>query len=439
MNSADFGPADGVRRDDPLSSPAEIEEFLDSTAERSEPVPSFDDFAADGLVATKPPGPGLPESAGWCIAVMAFQIGFGLVAGAIGAVILIIGSGDRPPAEVVRELETLKGAPRLFLLGVPNIFAFAFLIGLALLRLGRGRARKLNLARPSLTQTLVLCSAILPVGYVADLVWTQSNHLWEELTKDIVWIEEFNRSTNIMEEMARMQGAPLLLLLLCLAVTPAIGEEFMLRGLIGRGLVARWGVVWGVLWTSAFFALLHIFPAHVAAVFPMGIMMHVIYLTTRSLWAPVLFHFLNNSMASVYTYAGLSGEESSAPGWMAPLGLAYAVGACCLLWKYRTRYVDETGHEFDPGYPTVEAPPAESPYRRTAPESLLVGSLAGAIVLGQVVLIASDFAVPTPADGVEEVLDPIEDAEIDHRRYACGSSGRGCDGSARSLRGCAGV
>lgn len=375
----------------------------------AEPVESFDELASAGLVATKPPGPGLPESVGWCLGVTAFQVGFGIVGAVIAAVLLVIAAGgSEPPQESVRKLNELEGTPLLLMTGVPNIFAFAGLIGLALLRLGKGRLRKLNFARPSVTQTLVLCSAILPVGYVADLLWNQADYVWQELTQDIEWIDEFNKSTNIMEFMSKLEGVPLLLLLLCFAVTPAVGEEFILRGLVGRGLVARWGVVWGVFWTSLLFAMLHMYPVHVAAVFPMGIMMHIIYLTTRTLWAPILFHFLNNSLASIYTYAGQTGEESSAPWWLALIGFAYAIGTSCVLWRYRTRYLDETGREFDPGYHSVEAPPAESPYRRTARESLLVGSLAGVLLLGQVAFIAYGFFAPTPAEGAEQV-DPVSD------------------------------
>src|SRR5205085_9678359 len=86
---------------------------------------------------------------------------------------------------------------------------------------------------------------------------------------------------------------------LVMAVLPALGEELIFRGLIGRGLLARWGVVAGVLWTSVLFGLVHLNPAQAIAVIPIGVILHFVYLTTGSFWAPVLLHFLNNAFAAV--------------------------------------------------------------------------------------------------------------------------------------------
>lgn len=393
MNDAESGPADptGWPPVDPL----------DIAAPPAEQILTFDDLAADGLIATRPPGPGLPESIGWCLGIVAFQLGAGVVAAIIGVVIyLILGQGGNPQ-QLVERLQNLEGTEQLLLFGLPNLFAFAALIGLALLRLGKSPIRKLNFSAPSRTQLLILCSAVFPIGFVSDAVWTGADWVWQKVVEELPALRFFDDS-NIMEFMEQMEGAPVWLLVFCVALVPAVGEECMLRGLIGRGLVARWGVVWGVLLTSVLFAMLHMYPVHVAAVLPMGIMMHVIYLTTRSLWAPMLFHFLNNSLASIYTAAGLTGEEGAAPLWLAPIGLIYGVGACGLLWKYRTRYVDDEGRAYDPGYVSVEKPPAGSPYRRAAPESLTVGCLAGALLVGQIVVIAYDFVVPTPAKNVEQ-------------------------------------
>jgi membrane protease YdiL (CAAX protease family) len=389
------------RADEP-SAPESRSEPVFAGAPVVEDVATFDDLAAGGLITTRLPGPGLPESIGWCFGIVMFQLGAGIVAAIIGVVVLIAsGAGGNNPQEMMNKLQNLEGTGQLLLFGLPNLFAFAALIGLALLRLGKSPVRKLNFSVPSRTQLLVLCSAVFPIGFVADAVWTAADAVWQPIVENSPLLKQLTDQTNIMEFMEQLEGAPVVLLLLCLAVVPAVGEEFMLRGLVGRGLIARWGLVWGVLLTSALFAMLHMYPVHVAAVFPMGIMMHVIYLTTRSLWAPMLFHFLNNGLASLYTSAGMTGEEGAAPLWLAPIGLAYGIGACCLLWKYRTRYVDADGRPFDPGYITVEQPPAASSFRRAAPESLVVGGLAGLLLVAQMAVIAYDLVVPPPAQNVE--------------------------------------
>src|SRR5262249_22812770 len=83
---------------------------------------------------------------------------------------------------------------------------------------------------------------------------------------------------------------------------PALAEELWCRGFMGRGLVARFGVVGGVLLTSLFFGLLHLDPALILATGFLGLCLHFVYLTTRSLWLPMLLHFLTNSLAVVLTH-----------------------------------------------------------------------------------------------------------------------------------------
>ncbi len=63
-------------------------------------------------------------------------------------------------------------------------------------------------------------------------------------------------------------------LIVAFAVAPALGEELVFRGVIGRGLIARWGLPAGVLITSVMFAAIHVHPAHVVGVIPVGIAMH---------------------------------------------------------------------------------------------------------------------------------------------------------------------
>jgi len=181
------------------------------------------------------------------------------------------------------------------------------------------------------------------------------------------------------------------MLLFFLAVVPAVGEEFMLRGLIGRGLVARWGVVCGVLITSCLFAGLHMYPPHVAAIFPVGIMMHIAYLTTRSFWAPMLLHFMNNGIAALYTSLGLATTETAATAdeagtvweWLPYAAPPYVLLCIWLLWKYRTEYIDENGGLVWPGYHSVEHPDPGLPIHRRAPNSILVAVLFGLLFVGE--------------------------------------------------------
>lgn len=77
---------------------------------------------------------------------------------------------------------------------------------------------------------------------------------------------------------------------------PAVGEEVMFRGFLGRGLLARYGLAGGTL-LSAMFSLMHADPVQALAVLVLGITLQGVYIATRSLFAPMLLHGLNNALA----------------------------------------------------------------------------------------------------------------------------------------------
>jgi membrane protease YdiL (CAAX protease family) len=369
---------------------SEGHELLDEVEFVEEPATSA---TGKEPVEVRPPGPGLPESILWAVAVAVLQI-----VGGVGAMIVLLlphvlkGGGEMPDAQEV--FESLTSNAMLLFIGVPNTLVFGVLILAGLLRLGQGRVRKLNLALPSLTQAVILMSAVIPLGIIADALFHAADRVWQELVKllpvELQWIND----TNVMETMEDLQDAWLPALVFVVAVVPALGEEFVLRGLIGRGLVARWGVPAGMLMTSGLFAALHMYPPHVAATFAIGMMLHFAYLSTRSFWAPVVFHFVNNVLAILATRA-----EDTGPGsvWTLAMACAWVVISAACLWGYRTRYVRDDGSTAHPAYPTVEAPPPDVGARRYAPSSLIACGVFAAALAGQSVWMAGELTT-APAE-----------------------------------------
>ncbi len=151
-----------------------------------------------------------------------------------------------------------------------------------------------------------------------------------------------------------------------IALAPAIGEETVFRGVIGRGLVARYGVLPGVIITSLLFASVHLHPAHVVALLPLAFVIHYVYLVTRSFWAPVLLHFANNALAAILLKVSsqLEGTPLAEDQGLSIWGFAVAcvlVGlAVRALWQNRVEYRLPSGDIWSPGYSSVERPPAET-------------------------------------------------------------------------------
>jgi membrane protease YdiL (CAAX protease family) len=109
---------------------------------------------------------------------------------------------------------------------------------------------------------------------------------------------------------------------LIIGVGPAIGEELFCRGFLGRGLVAWHGPRIGVLATSLLFGIMHVIPAQAAYAAVLGVILHVLALSGRSLWLPMIAHFLNNGLSVM-----ASCDDSPLKPWLAPARQADALPA----------------------------------------------------------------------------------------------------------------
>lgn len=154
---------------------------------------------------------------------------------------------------------------------------------------------------------------------------------------------------------------PLLLAFLAGCLLPALGEELFFRGFLGRGLIARYGAVWGILSTSLLFGLVHIDPLNIGSTALLGIMLHGVYLATRTYWAPVLLHVVNNMLAlgalrdNLESHIYFTGPRQGLLLTTAALAVA---GLLWALYKTRTTWQLPNGEAWSPGYVSAEQPPA---------------------------------------------------------------------------------
>jgi membrane protease YdiL (CAAX protease family) len=258
-------------------------------------------------------------------------------------------------------------------------------ISLLVIRLvvGRDWPRQLALRAPSLVHTLIALAAF------PGLVLAGNGSY--DLLRNVFHLKSLSDlGVPGMEEMVKVFNQwDLSLAVLLIGVGPGIGEELWCRGFLGRGLVGRYGPVLGVLFSSFFFGLIHVDPCQGTMAALLGIWLHFVYLTTRSLYLPMLLHFLNNSLAvSASRFSALKAVDQGAD---IPLAVYAAAGFLLLavgwaLYISRVRLVDEHNHPFQPLYPGVAYPPPGSSVRLERPRSLLAVLLAG---MGLVVFVAT--------------------------------------------------
>ena len=91
--------------------------------------------------------------------------------------------------------------------------------------------------------------------------------------------------------------------LFMIAVIPALGEEFLFRGVIQR-ILTEWFknhhiaiIVSAILFSIMHFQFLGFLPR-----MALGILFGYLFVWSRTIWVPVIAHFVNNAMAVVFVY-----------------------------------------------------------------------------------------------------------------------------------------
>lgn len=127
-------------------------------------------------------------------------------------------------------------------------------------------------------------------------------------------------------------GSDLALTLIFVALIPAVAEEYLFRGNIARGL-SKNGYFFAIGVSSALFAIMHGNPLQLVHQFILGVACSVLYFSTRSLWPPIILHFLNNATALVMGYFESKGQTINFDaGWYVLISAAGLVLSVLLLW-----------------------------------------------------------------------------------------------------------
>ncbi|MDH3716507.1 MAG: CPBP family intramembrane metalloprotease [Planctomycetota bacterium] len=322
------------------------------------------------------PGPGILGAIGWLLVLFGAQLFVGAVAG-VALLVYAQATGT--------QFANLQGGPLLLLIGTAGNLLLALLV-VALLY-GRKMAQILAIrdARPLHLLLVVLIAPPL------SLLASEVNN----------WVAEFAPNVSFMMEVfAEFAKQPLWLLLVVGCLIPAVAEEIYFRGLLGRGLVARYGIVGGTLLTSFFFAVIHVDPVQASSALVLGVALQLTYLATKSLLVPILLHLLNNALA--FTSSRLP-EWIQVPGYTlgpdegvthTPLLLVVAAIAASVtlgfvFYNSRSQWVTSDGVRWSPGYVTAESPDkasgAELLVQRPRTGSVLLAFAAYAVFVGGLV------------------------------------------------------
>ena len=193
--------------------------------------------------------------------------------------------------------------------------------------------------RPKHTMSLLaLCTGIAISFMVFNspiIEWNASLPIdsWGLLGK---WMKEqethIKQLTEAMIQMDRLSH--LGLVIVCMAVVPALTEEFLFRGLL-QGMVIRItkNVHAGIWLTALLFGLFHLQFYGIIPRCLMGALFGYLLLYSQSLWMPIWAHFVNNAIVSIIYYMKIP-QESHNTGLM--VSLVALLVSLALFYAYKT-------------------------------------------------------------------------------------------------------
>ncbi len=265
------------------------------------------------------PGPGLPAAFGWLLLLVAAQNVAGI---AVYILLAMIGFGE---------------------FAIPVVFALVTLITLVMasiliaVKYDRTASAQLAIRFPYWAHFALVALLIFPL-FLALAGGTEYLALAFRWAGAPNWMIEIPGVQETLNSIAQMPpGFRTAFVLVFFGIVPGVGEELFFRGYIGRGLIARWGPWMGVLFSSLLFGLVHIHPLQAAFAAAMGVVLHAVYLWTRSLLAPMLVHAAYNSIAIFWTLASDPQADNRIPNSQFLIALFVSLAIGLLLYFIRAK------------------------------------------------------------------------------------------------------
>jgi len=140
------------------------------------------------------------------------------------------------------------------------------------------------------------------------------------------------KASGITEVMKHVESIPLAVMFLLIAVLPPICEELMCRGFLLSAFRPRRGALQAVLLSAFLFAALHLDLYRIPATFLAGLMLCLVAVRTRSIFAAMLFHMVYNGtifLSEAWPEIGY-GMQAVSP---LAMGIA-AVGLGVAIWQF---------------------------------------------------------------------------------------------------------
>ena len=206
---------------------------------------------------------------------------------------------------------------RIILMFAQFMFIFAPSVFLVMLQ-DNNIKQTFRLYKPKMSVFFLAVFGILVIQPFLQLyVYFQNEFIFslpfgQEFLKQIKELLELLESAT--EKLVTANSFPeFLVILLVIAVTPAICEEFLFRGLVLKNFEKTFSATGAIFLSGTLFALFHFHPFNFIPLAILGIFLSLMVYHSGSIYTAVVCHFLNNliSAAAVYIYGteSFTGEK----------------------------------------------------------------------------------------------------------------------------------
>ena len=133
-----------------------------------------------------------------------------------------------------------------------------------------------------------------------------------------------------------------------IGIIPAIGEELFFRGVLQRifsGMTRNYH--WGIWITAVLFSLVHSKVFTFLPILILGALFGYLLVWTKSIWVPILAHFVNNTTAVLLYYLSNTGKikeetlDYGAKSDVWPFVIISAVLTAGIIWYFYKNAVKE--------------------------------------------------------------------------------------------------
>ena len=165
---------------------------------------------------------------------------------------------------------------------------------------------KLNKTLVPKTAIIIIISLIAAIPFINLMGEFNSKMVLPKALSDIEeWIKMAEERAAVVTEylVSGKSIIALLINLIMIAVLPAIGEELIFRGIIQRILIKSTRNIHVAVILSAFiFSAFHMQFYGFLPRFFIGIILGYLYVASGTLWLPILAHFINNAVATIFYF-----------------------------------------------------------------------------------------------------------------------------------------